>query len=158
MHVQANRCLDLSGEPRLAQLLERVRRTTLDAQAHQDLPFEQVCVRDGPPVAASVPPHGHIWLSGAVEKLKELCLGCRPAMKDASHLVLTASCADGPERAEVRADGQGGHQVDVEELAQFEGFAGLPPETESAFEEDTCIYFTPQGSLRTTLHLEWFKE
>ncbi|WP_255779125.1 amino acid adenylation domain-containing protein [Mycetohabitans sp. B8] len=34
--------VDLSGEPSAAQLLERVRRTTLDAQTHQDLPFEQV--------------------------------------------------------------------------------------------------------------------
>ncbi|MCG1043638.1 amino acid adenylation domain-containing protein, partial [Mycetohabitans sp. B8] len=34
--------VDLSGEPSAAQLLERVQRTTLDAQTHQDLPFEQV--------------------------------------------------------------------------------------------------------------------
>ncbi|MCF2135391.1 amino acid adenylation domain-containing protein, partial [Mycetohabitans sp. B3] len=34
--------VNLEGEPTTAQLLERVRRTTLDAQAHQDLPFEQV--------------------------------------------------------------------------------------------------------------------
>ncbi|KAF9367480.1 hypothetical protein CPC16_006449, partial [Podila verticillata] len=41
--------LDLSGEPRLAHLLERVRCTTLDAQAHQDLPFEQVVEIVQPP-------------------------------------------------------------------------------------------------------------
>ncbi|WP_237574448.1 amino acid adenylation domain-containing protein, partial [Mycetohabitans sp. B4] len=34
--------VNLKGEPTTTQLLERVRRTTLDAQAHQDLPFEQV--------------------------------------------------------------------------------------------------------------------
>ncbi|PPB80692.1 non-ribosomal peptide synthetase, partial [Mycetohabitans endofungorum] len=41
--------VDLSGEPDTAQLLARVRRTTLDAQAHQDLPFEQVVEVVQPP-------------------------------------------------------------------------------------------------------------
>ncbi len=34
--------IDLSGEPDTVELLARVRRTTLAAQEHQDLPFEQV--------------------------------------------------------------------------------------------------------------------
>ncbi|KAI1288934.1 hypothetical protein EDD11_009530, partial [Mortierella claussenii] len=34
--------IDLSGEPSLSQLLDRVRLTAVAAQAHQDLPFEQV--------------------------------------------------------------------------------------------------------------------
>ena len=33
---------DLSGNPRLGELLDRVRRVTLDAYSHQDLPFEQL--------------------------------------------------------------------------------------------------------------------
>jgi amino acid adenylation domain-containing protein len=41
--------VDLSGEPDIAQLLARVRRTTLDAQAHQDLPFEHVVEIVQPP-------------------------------------------------------------------------------------------------------------
>ncbi|WP_049786408.1 non-ribosomal peptide synthetase [Mycetohabitans rhizoxinica] len=41
--------LDVSGEPSAAQLLERVRRTTLEAQAHQDMPFEQVVEIVQPP-------------------------------------------------------------------------------------------------------------
>jgi len=34
--------VDLSGDPSVAQLLQQVRATTLAAQAHKDLPFEQV--------------------------------------------------------------------------------------------------------------------
>ncbi|SIT66707.1 amino acid adenylation domain-containing protein [Burkholderia sp. b13] len=41
--------VDLSGEPDTSELLARVRRTTLDAQAHQDLPFEQVVEIVQPP-------------------------------------------------------------------------------------------------------------
>ncbi|PPB80360.1 non-ribosomal peptide synthetase, partial [Mycetohabitans endofungorum] len=41
--------VDVSGEPSAAQLLERVRRTTLGAQAYQDVPFEQVVEIVQPP-------------------------------------------------------------------------------------------------------------
>ncbi|PPB79840.1 condensation domain-containing protein, partial [Mycetohabitans endofungorum] len=41
--------VNLESEPTTTQLLERVRRTTLDAQAHQDLPFEQVVEIVQPP-------------------------------------------------------------------------------------------------------------
>ncbi|HEX8361031.1 MAG TPA: amino acid adenylation domain-containing protein, partial [Longimicrobium sp.] len=34
--------VDLSGEPTVAELLERVRERALEAQQHQDIPFEQV--------------------------------------------------------------------------------------------------------------------
>jgi amino acid adenylation domain-containing protein len=34
--------LDVSGEPSVKELLQRIRQTTLSAQAQQDLPFEQV--------------------------------------------------------------------------------------------------------------------
>ncbi|MCG1018059.1 non-ribosomal peptide synthetase, partial [Mycetohabitans sp. B4] len=41
--------MDVSGEPSATQLLERVRRTALEAQAHQDVPFEQVVEIVQPP-------------------------------------------------------------------------------------------------------------
>ncbi|PHM74457.1 non-ribosomal peptide synthetase [Xenorhabdus kozodoii] len=41
--------IDLSGTPDMVTLLRRVRQTTLDAQGHQDLPFEQVVERVQPP-------------------------------------------------------------------------------------------------------------
>ncbi|MER8741391.1 condensation domain-containing protein, partial [Mesorhizobium sp. M1005] len=43
--------LDLSGAPSVSELLERTRRTTLAAQEHQDLPFEQVVEIVKPPRA-----------------------------------------------------------------------------------------------------------
>ncbi|MCP3463546.1 non-ribosomal peptide synthetase [Bradyrhizobium sp. CCGUVB23] len=41
--------LDLSGEPSVAELLQRTRRRALGAQEHQDLPFEQVVEIVQPP-------------------------------------------------------------------------------------------------------------
>ncbi|KAF9898138.1 hypothetical protein EC991_000811, partial [Linnemannia zychae] len=41
--------VDLSGEPGTLELLQRVRRSTLAAYAHQDLPFEQVVEIVQPP-------------------------------------------------------------------------------------------------------------
>jgi len=34
--------LDLSGQPNIEQLLQRIKTTVLEAQAHQELPFEQI--------------------------------------------------------------------------------------------------------------------
>ncbi|KAF9974216.1 hypothetical protein BGZ65_008852, partial [Modicella reniformis] len=48
--------IDLSGNPTVCQLLERVRNTTLAAQAHQDLPFEQVVDIVQPPRSLSHSP------------------------------------------------------------------------------------------------------
>jgi amino acid adenylation domain-containing protein len=40
--------VDLTGEPTVAELLERVKRRALEAQQHQDIPFEQVVERIRP--------------------------------------------------------------------------------------------------------------
>jgi acyl carrier protein len=47
---------DLSGNPLFCELLQRVRRTTLDAYAHQDLPFDQVVEAVQPKRSISHPP------------------------------------------------------------------------------------------------------
>ncbi|KAK3817438.1 MAG: Non-ribosomal peptide synthetase module [Benniella sp.] len=48
--------INLSGDPTVRQLLERVRKTSLDAQNHQDLPFEQVVDIVQPPRSLSHSP------------------------------------------------------------------------------------------------------
>ncbi|KAF9346730.1 hypothetical protein BGX34_003688, partial [Mortierella sp. NVP85] len=48
--------IDLSGNPTMRQLLERVRKTSLEAQNHQDLPFEQVVDIVQPPRSLSHAP------------------------------------------------------------------------------------------------------
>ncbi|KAK3805044.1 MAG: syringopeptin synthetase C [Benniella sp.] len=48
--------IDLSGDPTVGQLLERVRQSSLDAQNHQDLPFEQVVDTVQPPRSLRHPP------------------------------------------------------------------------------------------------------
>ncbi|KAF9344347.1 hypothetical protein BGX34_005767, partial [Mortierella sp. NVP85] len=48
--------INLSGDPTVRQLLERVRQLSLDAQNHQDLPFEQVVDIVQPPRSLSHSP------------------------------------------------------------------------------------------------------
>ncbi|MGF6737219.1 amino acid adenylation domain-containing protein [Paraburkholderia atlantica] len=55
--------VDLSGEPSVSELLERTRRTTLAAQEHQDLPFEQVVEIVRPPRALDHTPLFQVMLA-----------------------------------------------------------------------------------------------
>jgi hypothetical protein len=48
--------IDLSGNPTVRQLLDRVQKASLDAQNHQDLPFEQIVDIVQPPRSLSHPP------------------------------------------------------------------------------------------------------
>ncbi|MER9871335.1 amino acid adenylation domain-containing protein [Mesorhizobium sp. M0136] len=64
--------LDLSGEPSVAELLERTRRIALAAQEHQDLPFEQVVEIIKPPRALDHTPLFQVmlaWQNNAVGSL-----------------------------------------------------------------------------------------
>jgi amino acid adenylation domain-containing protein len=66
--------VDLSGEPDIAQLLARVRRTTLDAQGHQDLPFEQVVEIVQPPRRMNHTPLFQVMLAWQNNAPGEWCL------------------------------------------------------------------------------------
>jgi len=55
--------MDLSGKPSVSVLLERVRRTALAAQEHQDLPFEQVVEIVKPPRALDHTPLFQVGLA-----------------------------------------------------------------------------------------------
>ncbi|MCF7695813.1 non-ribosomal peptide synthase/polyketide synthase [Mycetohabitans sp. B2] len=66
--------VDLSGAPTTAQLLERVRRTTLEAQAHQDLPFEQVVEIVQPPRRLNHTPLFQVMLAWQGTQTENWCL------------------------------------------------------------------------------------
>ncbi|MGQ0593714.1 MAG: amino acid adenylation domain-containing protein [Gammaproteobacteria bacterium] len=52
---------DLSGDPGFAALLEQVRRRVVDAQAHEDLPFEQLVEHLNPPRIPGCTPVFQVW-------------------------------------------------------------------------------------------------
>ncbi|HEU0052779.1 MAG TPA: condensation domain-containing protein, partial [Longimicrobium sp.] len=53
--------VDLSGAPTVARLLERVKERTLEAQRHQDIPFEQVVERVDPVRTPAHTPLFQVW-------------------------------------------------------------------------------------------------
>ncbi|KOR39763.1 hypothetical protein ADT25_21135, partial [Xanthomonas oryzae] len=64
--------LDLSGNPTVAALLAQVRSTALAAQAHQDLPFEQVIEAVNPPRNLSHHPLFQVMLTWDVQHAMDL--------------------------------------------------------------------------------------
>ncbi|KAF9280114.1 hypothetical protein BGZ68_007484, partial [Mortierella alpina] len=65
--------IDLSEDPSAGQLLERVRKTTIAAQAHQDIPFEQVVEIVQPPRRTDMTPLFQVmftWQDNNVDTLK----------------------------------------------------------------------------------------
>ncbi|CAO3566634.1 unnamed protein product [Mortierella alpina] len=64
--------IDLSEEPSAEQLLKRVRKATMAAQAHQDLPFEQVVEIVQPPRRTDMTPIFQVmfaWQNNDIDKL-----------------------------------------------------------------------------------------
>lgn len=66
--------VDLSGEPSIEALLQRVKVQTLGAQAHQDLPFEQVVERVKPLRSLSHSPLFQVMLSWHNADMQSLAL------------------------------------------------------------------------------------
>ncbi|HVG10832.1 MAG TPA: non-ribosomal peptide synthase/polyketide synthase, partial [Thermoanaerobaculia bacterium] len=81
---------DLSGDPDVAELLVRVRETTLEAYAHQDLPFERLVEELQPERDLSRPPLVQVLLAYQ----SGLSLESRPVSTGTSKLDLTLSLSE----------------------------------------------------------------
>ncbi|MGH8442730.1 MAG: amino acid adenylation domain-containing protein [Nevskiaceae bacterium] len=66
--------LDLSGNPTLAELLQRVKRQVLDAQRYQELPFEQVVEIVQPPRSLAHTPVFQLMLNWQDQGLNDYAL------------------------------------------------------------------------------------
>ncbi|KGV06103.1 AMP-binding enzyme family protein [Burkholderia pseudomallei MSHR4300] len=80
--------LDLSSEPTVGELLKRTKAQVLSAQAHQDLPFDQVVERVKPPRSTAHPPLFQVMFAGRT---------CRGGTDDTG--------ADDSRRGDAAADG-----------------------------------------------------
>ncbi|HWN42639.1 MAG TPA: amino acid adenylation domain-containing protein, partial [Thermoanaerobaculia bacterium] len=87
---------DLTGDPAAAELLLRVREATLEAYAHQDLPFERLVEELQPERDLSRPPLVQVLLAyqAAHSELPGLILESRPVPTGTSKLDLTLSISE----------------------------------------------------------------
>src|ERR1700739_952596 len=77
--------IDLAGQPSVTELLNRVRETTIAAQDHQDLPFEQVVEIVQPPRSLNHTPLFQVmlvWGSGEQQLPKLPGMSVTPAWSD----------------------------------------------------------------------------
>ncbi|KAG0323881.1 hypothetical protein BG004_003599, partial [Podila humilis] len=81
--------IDLSDNPSTKQLMERVRRATMSAQAHQDLPFQQVVEAVRPPRRTDISPIFQVMLAWQNNDLNMLQLkNVESSVEDIQHSVL----------------------------------------------------------------------
>src|SRR5262249_15863572 len=66
--------LDLSGSPTVSRMLQRVKTQTLEAQQHQDLPFEQVVEIVKPPRSMAYSPLLQVIFAWENNEINELDL------------------------------------------------------------------------------------
>ncbi|HYH45005.1 MAG TPA: amino acid adenylation domain-containing protein, partial [Thermoanaerobaculia bacterium] len=87
---------DLTGDPAVAELLVRVRDTTLEAYAHQDLPFERLVEELQPERDLSRPPLVQVLLAyqTAHSGLPDLIQESRPVPTGTSKLDFTLSLSE----------------------------------------------------------------
>ena len=116
---------DLSGDPTFVDLLKRVRETTLNAYAHQDLPFEKLVEELHPARDLSRPPLFQVMfvLQNVDAKSLELPgLRIRPIESDTdtAKFDLSLYMWDAPARLE----GQFEYNTDLFELSTIKGLIG----------------------------------
>jgi len=101
---------DLSGDPTFAELLARVRRVSLDAFEHQDVPFERLVEELAPPRSLARHPLYQVMLTGQNNARRPLSLPgveAAPAEPDADPDWTTFARFDLDISVTERPDGQG---------------------------------------------------
>ncbi|MGO0999604.1 amino acid adenylation domain-containing protein [Lysobacter sp. CA196] len=118
--------VDLQGEPSTAELLQRIKATTLDAYAHQDLPFEQVVEALQPQRSLSHSPIFQTMLAfnntagSGVLRLPELELSAIDTPRQTAHFDLELAVNDTGEALEASF----AYATDLFDRASMQRYAG----------------------------------